>query len=477
MRTRDLFLRFLPYYRKYTKELIFDLLCALLTTVNALVFPMIVRSITNRAVTNPASIALSWVLTLGGVYLGLRVIDSVANYFMQAHGHIMGAKLETDMRSELFSHLQRLSFRYYSSTKIGQIMSRITSDLFDVTEFCHHFPEEVLIAAVQITVAFVILVRISPLLTLLIFMLLPLMIFFTRRYSRQMRSAFKRTRHQVGEINSQVEDSLLGIRVVKSFANEDMECRKFEDGNRTFLKLKKIQYHYMAAFGTVNRLFDAMMYLMVLVAGALFLRDGKINAGDYTAFLLYVSTLLNSIRRIVEFTEQFQRGMTGIERFFEVMDTPVDIEDDPDAKALPEQLRGEVDFEHVTFHYEDDSARNVLSDLNMHVEAGKNIAVVGPSGSGKTTLCNLIPRFYDVNEGRILIDGQDIRKTQLHSLRNAIGMVQQEVYLFSGTVYDNIVYGKPGASREEVELAARRAGADGFIRDLPNGNDTYIGER
>ena len=477
MKGTVLFKRFLPYYRKYLGEVIFDMVCAVMTTAATLALPLLVREITNRAVADAAGIEVTWILSLGLIYLFLRLVDSAANYLMQAKGHIMGAKLEKDMRSDLFAHLQQLSFSYYNSTKVGQIMSRITSDLFDVTEFSHHFPEEVLIAAVQITVSFVVLIRINVPLTLGLFALVPLMVFFARNYSGKMRAAFSQGRHQVGEINAQVEDSLLGVRVVRSFANEPLEIEKFEKGNEKFLRFKKLQYHFMGAFGTVIRAFEGLMYIVVVVAGALLLRDGAIAAGDYTAYLLYVTTLLTSIRRIVEFTEQFQRGMTGIERFFQIMDAPVEIADLPDARPLPEHLRGEVDFEKVSFHYSDDEDHEVLTDLDMHVSAGQNVAVVGPSGSGKTTLCNLLPRFYDVTGGRILIDGQDIRHTTLKSLRAAIGMVQQDVYLFSGTVYDNILYGRPGAAREEIIAAARSAGAHDFIMKLPNGYDTYIGER
>ncbi len=477
MKGTVLFKRFLPYYRKYLGEVIFDMVCAVMTTAATLALPLLVREITNRAVADAAGIEVTWILSLGLIYLFLRLVDSAANYLMQAKGHIMGAKLEKDMRSDLFAHLQQLSFSYYNSTKVGQIMSRITSDLFDVTEFSHHFPEEVLIAAVQITVSFVVLIRINVPLTLGLFALVPLMVFFARNYSGKMRAAFSQGRHQVGEINAQVEDSLLGVRVVRSFANEPLEIEKFEKGNEKFLRFKKLQYHFMGAFGTVIRAFEGLMYIVVVVAGALLLRNGAIAAGDYTAYLLYVTTLLTSIRRIVEFTEQFQRGMTGIERFFQIMDAPVEIADLPDARPLPEHLRGEVDFEKVSFHYSDDEDHEVLTDLDMHVSAGQNVAVVGPSGSGKTTLCNLLPRFYDVTGGRILIDGQDIRHTTLKSLRAAIGMVQQDVYLFSGTVYDNILYGRPGTSREEIIAAARSAGAHDFIMKLPNGYDTYIGER
>ncbi len=476
MPLRHLMKRFLPYYRKYRKEIALDLFCALMTTGCEIVFPQIIRMITNQAVADYTKITTSWVLTLGGVYLLLRIIDTAANHFMQYWGHVTGAKLETDMRSDLFNHLQQLSFSYYNETKVGQIMARITSDLFDVTEFSHHCPEEFLIAGVKITASFIILCTMSVPLTLMIFILLPFMLIGTRYFRRKMRAAFKDARHQVGEINAQVEDSLLGVRVVKSFANEDLEIEKFDRGNEKFFGFKRMQYRYMAGFNTVTRLFDGLMYITVVVVGALFLKDGKLAVGDYTAFLLYISTLLTSIRRIVDFSEQFERGMTGIERFCEIMDAPVEIKDNPGAKPIGE-VKGEVRFEKVGFHYADDVTHEVLGSVDMLVKAGQNVALVGPSGAGKTTLCNLIPRFYDVTSGRITIDGQDIQGITLSSLRNSIGMVQQEVYLFSGTVRDNISYGKPGATEDEIILAAKRAGAHEFIAKLPNGYDTYIGER
>ena len=479
MPLRHLLKRFLPYYGKYKKEIAFDLFCALLTTGCEIVFPQIVRMITNQAVKDASRITTEWVLKLGGLYLLLRIIDTAANHFMQYWGHVTGAKLETDMRTDLFNHLQMLSFSYYNETKVGQIMARITSDLFDVTEFSHHCPEEFLIASVKITASFIILVRMNLMLTLLIFVMLPFMLIGTRYFRRKMRAAFKDSRHQVGEINAQVEDSLLGVRVVKSFANEDLEREKFGEGNRKFFGFKRRQYRYMAGFNTVTRLFDGLMYITVVVGGALLLNKegpGHLEVGDYTAFLLYISTLLTSIRRIVDFSEQFERGMTGIERFCEIMDAPVEIKDNPGAQPLGD-VRGQVDFDQVSFHYSDDQDHEVLSRVDLHVTPGRNVAVVGPSGSGKTTLCNLIPRFYDVTGGRILIDGKDIQQITLNSLRNAIGMVQQDVYLFSGTVRENIGYGKPGATEEEIILAAKRAGAHEFVTQLPNGYDTYIGER
>ena len=467
--------RFLPYFGKYKGILIFDLVCASLTTVCDLVFPLIVRNITDLAVSDPAALTIAFIVKLGVLYLILRLLDASANFYMQHTGHVMGAKIETDMRRDLFSHLQKLSFSYFATHKVGQIMSRITSDLFDITEFAHHGPEEFFIAGLKITVSFVILFGIDPLLTIIVFAVLPFIFIFVKFFNTRMRRAFKDQRVQVGEINSQVEDSLLGIRVVKSFANEQIEKDKFDQGNREFLRLKKLGYLYMGGFGSTNRFFEGVMYLTVVVAGSLFLMKGSISAGDFTAYLLYVSSLFASIRTIIQFTEQFQRGMTGIERFCEIMDAPQDIIEKPDAKEL-KNVKGEIDFNNVTFHYSDDDTE-VLSGIDLHVPSGTSVALVGPSGGGKTTMCNLIPRFYDVTEGKITIDGIDIKDVTLRSLRSSIGVVQQDVYLFSGTVFDNIEYGKPGASREEVIEAAKAAGAHEFISSLPDGYDTYVGER
>mgnify|MGYP004459359759 CR=1 FL=1 len=474
-KSKGLIRRFLPYYRRYAKTVAFDLFCASMTTVCELVLPLIVSAITGRATTDLSTLTTSFILKMGGLYLLLRIIDAAANYYMQSVGHIMGSHIETDMRTELFAHLQQLSFHYYSETKVGQIMSRMTSDLFEVTEFSHHCPEEFFIAGIKILASFLILCGMNVPLTLCMFAVLPLMLIATRYFNKRMREVFKARNTQVGEINAQVEDSLLGIRVVKSFANENIEEKKFDEGNQKFLELKKQSYRCMAAFGTSNRVFDGLMYIVVLVLGAFQMKAGRLTAGEFTAYLLYTNTLLNSIRRIVEYTEQFQRGMTGIERFFEIMDAPREITDSPDAKPLG-QVKGEVTFDNVGFHYGDDQ-HDVLHHLNLHVRPGESVALVGPSGSGKTTLCNLIPRFYDVTEGHIRIDGKDIKDVTLHSLRSAIGMVQQEVYLFSGSVYDNIAYGKPGASREEVIAAAKLAGAHDFIAALPQGYDTFVGER
>ncbi len=396
-----------PYFRKYRKTMAFDLCCAALTTVCELVLPLIVRTITTRATYDVASLTVPFVLMMGGVYMLLRVIDAAANYYMQSIGHIMGSQLETDMRHDIFHHLQELSFGYYSDTKVGQIMARITSDLFEITEFAHHCPEEFLIAGVKILVSFIILCTMNIPMTLMMFAVLPFMLYFAKRFNTKMRQIFKERNKQVGEINAQVEDSLLGIRVVKSFANEEIEEKKFADGNAKFLDLKAQSYRVMAQFGTSNRIFDGLMYIVIVVGGALFIKAGWLSAADFMAYLLYANVLLNSIRRIVEFTEQFQRGMTGIDRFLEIMDAPAEIVDAPNAKVLTD-VRGEVAFDHVSFHYQDDDA-DAIHNLNMTVRPGQSIALVGPSGAGKTTLCNLIPRFYDVTGGCIRIDGRDIR--------------------------------------------------------------------
>ena len=421
MKTSTLVRRFLPYFKKYKGIVAFDLLCASLTTVCELVLPLIVSEITDRAVVDPASLTVKFVLMTGGVYILLRIIDAAANYFMQSVGHIMGSKMETDMRNDLFHHLQKLSFSYYGETKVGQIMARITSDLFQVTEFAHHCPEEFFIAAIKILVSFTVLCGMNIFLTLLVFAVLPFMLIASYYFNGKMRRVMRARNKQVGEINAQVEDSLLGIRVVKSFANEAIEEDKFHTGNQLFLDLKAESYKVMAQFGTSNRICDGLMYIIIVMAGAILIGKGKLSIADFTAYLLYATVLLGSIRRIVEFTEQFQQGMTGIERFFEILDAPEEIRDKPGAKQL-NSVKGAVTFDNVSFHYADDE-NEVLHHLNLTVQPGESIALVGPSGAGKTTLCNLLPRFYDVTGGRILIDGQDIRTFTQKSLREAIGVV------------------------------------------------------
>ncbi len=473
--TRELFKRFTPYFKKYRGTLFLDLFCAALTTLCELVLPLIMRYITNEGIRNLSALSVKTIGGLGVLYLALRAVDCIASYYMADMGHVMGAKIETDMRRDAYNHLQQLSDTYYNNTKVGQIMGRITNDLFDVTEFAHHCPEEFFIAGIKTVISFVILAGINLPLTLIIFLCVPVMIGVCMTLNFRMRGAFRKQRNQIGELNARIEDSLLGHKVVKAFTNEEIENQKFEQDNGSFLGIKKLTYRYMAAFQTTVKLFDGIMYLLVLVAGGIFMIKGQIVPGDLVAYMLYVTTLIATIRRIIEFAEQFQRGMTGIERFLQIVDADIDIFDEPDAVEL-KNPKGNIIFENVSFEYPDDHNK-VFSGLDLRISAGEKVAIVGPSGGGKTTLCNLIPRFYDVSKGRITLDGEDIKHFTLKSLRSNIGIVQQDVYLFSGTIYENIVYGRPGACRKEVIEAARRAGAHEFIMGLKDDYDTYVGER
>ena len=473
--TKTLMKRFIPYFKNHKGVMFMDLFCAVLTTLCELVFPMIIRYLTNTGLNNLAALTVETVGKLALLYLVLRCIDCMANYYMANMGHVMGAGIETDMRRDAYSHLQKLSNGYYNNTKVGQIMGRITNDLFDVTEFAHHCPEEFFIAGIKAVVSFIILLTVNVPLTIMLFAIVPVMAFVCIKLNRRSRKAFAKQRVQIGELNAQIEDSLLGQKVVKAFTNEEIEEAKFEKGNSKFYDIKKETYKYMAAFQTSTRAFDGLMYIVVILGGGIFLIKGLITAGDLVAYVMYVTTLIATIRRIIEFAEQFQRGMTGIERFLQIMDADIEIFDEPGAKKM-KTPDGEIIFENVSFEYPDDH-NIVFNNLNLKVNPGEKLAIVGPSGGGKTTLCNLIPRFYDINSGRILIDGEDIRKFTLKSLRQNIGIVQQDVYLFSGTVLENIIYGNPKASREEAIEAAKQAGAHSFIMELKDGYDTYVGER
>ncbi|WP_349668653.1 ABC transporter ATP-binding protein [Lacrimispora sp.] len=475
MKTSILLRRFVPYYKKYTKIMVMDLICASLTTICEMVLPLILRYITNQGLRDLSALTVRTIISIGALYFVLRIIDGMASFYMAYTGHVMGAAIETDMREDAFGHLQKLSDNYFNNTKIGQIMSRITSDLFEVTEFAHHCPEEFFIAFLKTVVSFIILSGINLPLTILIFLLIPVMAVSCTYFNIQVRKAFKHQRNHIGELNARIEDSLLGNRVVRAFANEKIEIEKFNRDNQEFLQIKRKTYKYMAAFQNTIRMFDGLMYVVVIVAGGIFMIKGLIEPGDLVAYTLYVSTLLGTIRRIIEFAEQFQRGITGIDRFMELMDANVDIFDEEGARPLT-KIDGEISFEDVSFEYPDD--RNpVLSHISLRIRPGEKVALVGPSGGGKTTLCSLVPRFYDPTEGRILIDGQDIREVTLKSLRNTVGVVQQDVYLFSGTVFENIEYGRPGASMEDVVSAAKMAGAHEFITGLKDGYNTYVGER
>lgn len=473
-RNLNLIKRVMPYFKKYKFILMFDLFCAALTTLTDMVLPMILRRLTNAGL-GTYTLTREMIFRMAGLLLIMKIIDLFAGFYMTKTGHIMGAKIETDMRYDVFQHLQKLSDSYFNETKVGQIMARITSDLFDITEFSHHCPEEYFIGLIKIIVSFAILVRLNTLLTVILFLSIPLMIVFASKYNRRMRKGFKEQKHHIGVLNADIEDSLLGVKVVKSFANEDVEIEKFQKGNKKFLDIKSETYSSMAGFNTITKAFDGIMYIIVVLFGGLFLVEGKMSSGDIVAFILYVQTLLTTVRRIVEFTEQFQRGMTGIERFTEIMDQDIEIFDDEDAVDL-ENVKGKIEIKNVSFKYNNNN-ENVLNNISFTINPGQKVALVGPSGGGKTTLCNLIPRFYDVEDGEILVEGIDVRKIKLQSLRSNIGMVQQDVYLFSGTVRENILYGKPDATEQEVIDASKAAGAYDFIMNLENGFDTYVGER
>lgn len=477
---RELVKRFIPYYGNYKKIFILDMLAAIFTVVSELTLPVIIGTITNRASSDTASLTLPFIIKVSILYLLLKTIEILSSFFMQKWGHIMGAMIEKDMRREVYTHIQTLSDDFFSNTKIGQLMARVTTDLFDVTEFSHHFPEEMLVAFVKILVSFIILININVELTLLMFAMLPLMLVLTKKIRNGMRQTQIDQRHHIGEINSNIEDSLLGIKVIKSFANEDIEIRKFEKNNYKFLDIKRDFYTILAKFHMITRFLDACMYMAVLIVGGKLLIDGRIHPGDFVMYIMYTTSLLTTVIRIVDFSEIFERGMTGIERFAEIMDEEPTIKDRDDAIDL-ENVKGDIKFENVSFSYNDDSKDTqddfVLDNITIDIKSGKKVAIVGPSGGGKTTLTNLIPRFYDVDKGRITVDGHDVRDIKLSSLRNNIGMVQQEVYLFSGTIKENIRYGKPDASDEDIINAAEMAGATEFIKDLPGGFDSYVGER
>lgn len=475
MKTKTLLKRFRPYLFRYKGILFTDLFAAGLTTMCELVLPLILRKLTNLGAEDLTLVTPELLIRFGTIYLALRIVDILASYYMTRVGHIMGAKIETDMRRDAFEHLHRLDIEFYNTAKVGKIMSRLTNDLNDVTEFAHHCPEEYFIGAIKLLVVFIVLLRMNVMISIALIVCVPLMFLASSHYRKRMRKVLVNQRKQIAVINSDIEESLLGVRVVRSFANEDIELEKFSQSNDDFLQAKKDFYTSMAAFSTVTRVFDGVMYLIVIMLGGYQMMLGKILPGDLVVYALYATTLLATVRRIVEFTEQFQRGMTGIERFVEIVDTDMKVYDREDAKELQVQ-DGQIEFQNVSFRYPD-GEKDVLHDVSFTIEPGMNAALVGASGGGKTTLVNLILRFYEVTSGKILIDGSDVRDVTLKSLRESIGMVQQDVYLFSGTVRANIAYGRVRASEEDVIEAAKLAGAYDFIMELEDGFDTYVGER
>ncbi len=467
--------RFFPYLKKHLGTELVVLICAATSAACEIILPLIVRRITDTGVSDPAGLTVDLIVKICIAYIALRALDSLASFCQSYWGHRMGVKIENSMREDMFDHLQTLSFTFFDNTKVGQLMSRMTSDLFDVAEWAHHFPEMVLMTAVKFVASFFIFASMDIRFAVAIFILMPLMIILTKKSRTRMRDTFKSSRHQVGEINARIEDSLLGVRVVRSFTNEKTEREKFSKGNEKYVEIKNKSHLYMSQFHATVKLIDGATYIIVVALGALLMRDGITSPGDFAASLLLISTLLGSIRTIVDFSEQFSRGITGVERFAEIMDETPDITDSENAVAI-ENVQGEIEFKDVSFSYVK-GEKEILHHLNLHIRKGGNVALVGPSGGGKTTLCNLIPRFYEAESGEILLDGKNIKDITLRSLRSNIGVVAQDVYLFSGTIRDNLIYGKADATEEEIIEASKKAGAHEFITALPNGYDTYVGER
>lgn len=463
------------YYKPYMGIFWADMFFAMLSAGVALTIPLVVRYVTTTLIYMEPEVIVQRMIYIGMFLFALLAVDCFSKFFIGNYGHVMGAKMEYDMRAEIFAHMQKLSFSFYDDAKVGQLMSRITSDLFDITELLHHGPENIILSLLKIVGAFVILLNINKWLALAAFIVLPFMFGFAFILNKRMRRAFKQNRVKIAEINEQIEDNLSGIRVVKSFANEHVENEKFKKGNDGFLAAKKNSYFNMGTFQAGVGVFTTLIQVNVIIVGGILIAYRQLNIQDLLTFMLYIGVFTDPIRTLVDFTEQFQNGYTGFERFREIMDIEPDIKDAPDAKELTD-VKGSITFENVSFQYRD-GADKVLNNVSLDVPAGAYMALVGSSGAGKTTLCSLIPRFYDVTEGAIRIDGTDIRDVTLKSLRNHIGMVQQDVYLFSGTIFENISYGKPGCTREEVIEAAKNANAHEFIMSFPDGYDTDIGQR
>lgn len=467
--------KMVSYYKPYKGTFFLDLFFAFLASIISLVIPLVVRYITTNVSSMDTETAVKQITILCSILFVLVIVQFASNYYVTNIGHVMGAKMEYNMRAEIFNHYQKLSFSFFDDQKVGQLMSRITSDLFEITELLHHGPENLAISFIKIVGALIILSSISGYLTIAAFILLPLMFIYAFVMNKKMKRAFKENRVQIAEVNTQIEDNLSGIRVVKSFANEEIENEKFKIGNDGFLRAKKQSYFYMGFYHSGMTAFTMLINIVVIMFGGIMMAKGKVDVADFVTFLLYINVFTDPIRTLIDFTEQFQNGYSGFERFMEILAIEPDIVDSPNAVPL-ENVRGDIVFDDVSFKYKDGQHR-VLRHINLDVKAGSYVAIVGSSGGGKTTLCSLIPRFYDVTKGSISIDGKDIREVKLKSLRENIGIVQQDVYLFAGTIYDNILYGKPGATREEVIEAAKQANAHDFIMGLPKGYDTDIGQR
>ncbi|MCX4270100.1 MAG: ABC transporter ATP-binding protein [Lachnospiraceae bacterium] len=467
--------RFFGYYKPYKRVFAADLFFAFLGAAVTLIIPLIVRYITGTVLAREASEALRAIIPLGALMIGLVILECYCNYFIAYYGHVMGTKMEANMRSEIFEHYQKLSFSFYDEQKVGQLMSRVTTDLFDISELFHHGPEDIVISFIKLIGSFVILLSVNWRLALTAFAFIPVMVVFAGYYNIRMKRAFKQNRARIADINAQIEDNLSGIRVVKSFANEEIEKGKFEIGNENFIKSKKNSYRYMGIYHAGLGAFTTMIQILVILAGAVWIVKGGVTVTDLVTFLLYINNFTEPVRKLINFTEQFQNGASGYERFLEILSVEPDIQDRKGAKEMTD-VKGKIAFEQVSFHYEEHT-EEVLRNINIEVQPGEYIALVGSSGAGKSTLCSLIPRFYEVSEGAVKIDGTDVRDFTMQSLRKNIGIVQQDVYLFAGSVMENIRYGRPDASEEEVIMAAKHANAHEFIMGLPDGYQTYIGQR
>ena len=467
--------KFIHYYGPYKAVFFIDLICAAVISLVDLAYPQILRTMTKTLFTQDKDIILHALPVIGISLFVMYIIQSLCKYYVTYQGHMMGANMERDMRRELFDHYQELSFSYYSRNNSGQMMSKLVSDLFDISEFAHHGPENLFISLVKIVGAFIFLFFINKKLALPLIVLVIVMFVFSFRQNAKMQETFMENRRKIGDVNASLQDTLSGIRVVQSFANEDIERAKFKKSNEAFLISKRDNYHCMGSFMSSNLFFQGMMYLVTLVYGGYLIAQGEMQTADLAMYALYIGIFISPIQILVELVEMMQKGLSGFRRFLDVMETESEIRDADNAVELTD-VKGHVRYDHVSFHYSDDETP-VLSDISIDIPAGKSIALVGPSGSGKTTICSLLPRFYDVTGGSITVDGKDIRGLTLKSLRSQIGMVQQDVYLFDGTIKDNIAYGKPGASDEEIIKAAKCASIHDFIMELPDGYDTYVGER
>ena len=471
----DTLKRFIHYYKPYRTVFFLDLLCAAVISLIDLVYPQILRAATNSLFTRDSSTILKMLLPIGIGLFVMYTIQSLCKYYVSYQGHMMGANMERDMRQQLFEHYETLSFSYYNSHNSGQMMSKLVSDLFDIAEFAHHGPENLFISLIKIIGSFIFLFLINWRLAIPLAVIVVIMFFFSMKQNKRMQETFMENRRKIGDVNASLQDTLGGIRVVQSFANEEIEKKKFSKSNHAFLLSKDANYNCMGGFMGWNLFFQGMMYLVTLVFGGYLIAHGQMDPADLAMYALYIGIFISPIQILVELAEMIQKGFSGFRRFLDVMDTEPSIQDKPDAKDLTD-VKGLVSYEDVSFCYDDDDTP-VLQNVSFQIPAGRSIALVGPSGGGKTTICNLLPRFYDVTGGRITIDGKDVRGLTLKSLRNNIGIVQQDVYLFCGTIKENIAYGKPGASMDEIVDAAKRANIHDFVMSLPDGYDTYVGER